>query len=370
MPDGLEESFGQDTLGEYVTMNIHAYSFFPSVVFGGDIAFGRLYEEKTWDSPNLTALMTWFAKNQSDMNDANVMFARFSRMLASGSHWLRENTPTGSKKNISAHYDLSNEMFENFLDARMQYSSAYFQNSDQTLESAQLGKIRRLINELDVNASSHVLEVGSGWGSLAIELAKEKGCRVTTITLSKEQKKFVEDKIQQASLKSLINVKLLDYRDIQAQYDAIVSVEIIEAVGKKYLPGYFKKLYESIKTGGCFVLQGITMAEHKYRQYARGADWIQTYIFPGSHIPTRKQILKLASSAGWNTKNELDLTESYARTLGIWKDRFNQKHASISSMGFDESFIRRWNYYFSYCEAGFQERHLNLKIFFFVVFPK
>jgi cyclopropane-fatty-acyl-phospholipid synthase len=359
MPDDSLRHYGDEQANVTARMEIHAYSFFTAVFWGGDIAFGEQYEQKSWDSPDLISLLSWFAMNQDVMDDQKLFTSWFVRKMTSLRHARRNNTLRGSRKNISAHYDLSNDFFEKILDPHMQYSSALYEKPNMTLAQAQQCKIDRIVQQLAVDKGMHVLEVGSGWGGLAMEIARQTGCNVTTITLSKEQKKYVEARIAQQGMQKQLNVVLQDYRNIQEVYDRVVSVEMIEAVGREFLPSYFQKIYACVKPGGLFVLQGITMAEEKYDVYASKADWIQKYIFPGSHIPTQSMVMNLAQGAGWQRLAQAELGPSYAKTLHQWHQTMMAKKQALTDMGFGEKILRRWAYYFSYCEAGFRQEHLH-----------
>jgi cyclopropane-fatty-acyl-phospholipid synthase len=277
-------------------------------------------------------------------------------------HLLRGNDLKGSVKNISAHYDLGNELFQTFLDESMTYSSADFASGAQTLEEAQREKLIRLADSVQVKPTDHVLEIGSGWGSFAIYLAKERGCRVTTVTVSRRQYEAVQAKIREAGLEGQIEILFQDYRKIEGQFDKIVSVEMLEAVGHKHLPEYFAVAERCLKESGLFGVQVITSADSRYEIMRRDVDWTQKHIFPGSLIPSLAALTDAAvKSSRFQMHSLHDLGKSYARTLAEWRTRFNANLPRIRELEFDDQFIRAWNYYFSYCEAAFETRHITVK---------
>jgi cyclopropane-fatty-acyl-phospholipid synthase len=276
-------------------------------------------------------------------------------------YFKRANTLKGSRQNISDHYDLSNEFFRLFLDETMTYSSAYFRRDGMTLEEAQLAKYERLCQQLHLSRADHVLEIGSGWGFGAVYMARRYGCRVTSVTISAEQYHLATKRVKAEGLEDLIQIRLEDYRKLSGQFDKIVSVEMLEAVGHKYLDTYFSKCNELLKRDGVLALQVITCPDSRYESMRKGVDWIQKHIFPGSLLPSVSAINAAINRAGEMTLVDLkDLGLHYAATLKIWFLHFNSRLEQVKAMGFDDRFIRKWNYYLCYCEAAFRMRNIHV----------
>ena len=294
------------------------------------------------------------------MNNLDTGYAWLNHVLDKVVHWSLANVVGKAKDNVAAHYDLSNDMFALFLDPTMSYSSAFFTSEKETLEQAQMNKIRMMIRKAHVKSTDHVLEIGSGWGALAMEAVRMTGCRVTSLTLSEEQKKLADERIAAAGLSDRIEIKLSDYRDFQGTFDKVISVEMIEQVGHEFLGTYFKCIERFLKPDGIAVIQAITLADHRYAGYLKGCDFIQKYIFPGSCLPC---ISAMTDALARETELVVDDIENigphYARTLRMWQDAFNANADKVRALGFDERFIRMWNYYFSYCEAAFATRTIG-----------
>jgi cyclopropane-fatty-acyl-phospholipid synthase len=275
-------------------------------------------------------------------------------------HLRNKNTLNQAQKNISRHYDLSNAMYELFLDKTMTYSCAIFDHENEALADAQLRKMDRILEKACLSESHHLLEIGTGWGSLAIRAAKLYGCRVTSITLSKEQQQLAQQRIAQAGLSDRIKVLLCDYRGVTGQYDRIISVEMLEAVGKAYYPAFFRSCDSLLKPNGMLVIQTITIPDQRYEAYSKTTDWMRLFIFPGGLLPSLTALTEVLSD---NTSFVIKQVESiglhYALTLARWKERFLDNREKIIEMGFPESFIRRWEYYFSYCQAGFAQHYID-----------
>ncbi|MBM4362062.1 MAG: class I SAM-dependent methyltransferase, partial [Deltaproteobacteria bacterium] len=269
-------------------------------------------------------------------------------------------TRLGSRRNIARHYDLSNELFGLFLDESMTYSSAIFEPAEATLAEAQTAKLRRICAQLALGPDDHLLEIGTGWGGLAIHAARNHGCRVTTTTVSEAQHRLAVERVRASGLEDRIDVLLRDYRDLRGQYDKLVSVEMIEAVGHEYLDQYFRACSDRLAPHGTMLLQAITIADQHHEQHQRSVDFIKEYIFPGSCIPS---VTSMVNSATRATDLRLcrleDLTPHYARTLRCWRERFLDNRAAVRALGFDEEFVRMWDYYLAYCEGGFEERYLG-----------
>jgi cyclopropane-fatty-acyl-phospholipid synthase len=342
------------------TMTIHDENFF--VRLGNDlkIGLGESFMANEWSaSPDLAEVLTPYAEKL--LHIVPAWMRKFRKFVEPFQPKHEENNPEGSKSNISRHYDLSNELFALFLDETMSYSSANF-GSDQVifanLAKAQIRKIEGVLDYAGVKAGMHILEIGSGWGQLAIQAAL-RGAKVNTITLSKEQKALADERIARAGLSNLIHVEIRDYRDLNQMYDAVVSVEMIEAVGEKYWPTYFGEIAKHLKPGGRFGLQAITMPHDRLLASKHAYTWIHKYIFPGGIIPSREVIDEF-------TRKEMRLVDSramgidYANTLKLWRERFMANRAKVAALGFDEEFERMWQYYLAYSEAGFRAGHLNV----------
>jgi len=332
----------------------------------GDIGFAESYMDKDFECDDLTALIKIGIINSDALQTKSEDEKKFSLynlfpVVNKLKHIMRKNSKTRSAKNIQEHYDLSNDFFELFLDDTMMYSSAVFEKPDEPLFDAQKRKIDLLAKKLNLKKGSKVLEIGSGWGAMAMHLVKEYGCEVTTLTLSKEQKKLCEGRFKEHNIEESVDVMLKDYRDMEGQFDAVIAVEMFEAVGREYFDVFFKKCESLLNPSGILVMQIITMPDQRYSSYCKGTDFIQKYIFPGGHLPSVGKILDVTTK---NTKLNLlhmeEFTEHYAKTLNIWHENFNKKLAHVKELGFDEYFIRMWKMYLSYCEAAFLTRNINL----------
>lgn len=332
----------------------------------GDIGFAESYMDKDFECDDLTALIKLGLINSDTLETKSEDKKKFSLynlfpVINKLKHIMRKNSKTRSAKNIQEHYDLSNDFFKLFLDDTMMYSSAVFEKADEPLFDAQKRKIDLLAKKLNLKKGSKVLEIGSGWGAMAMHLVKEYGCEVTTLTLSKEQKKLCEDRFKEHNIEESINIILKDYRDMEGEFDAVIAVEMFEAVGREYFDVFFKKCESLLKLSGILVMQVITMPDQRYSSYCKGTDFIQKYIFPGGHLPSVGKILDVTTK---NTRLNLlhmeEFTEHYAKTLNIWHENFNQKLEQVKKLGFDEYFIRMWKMYLCYCEAAFLTRNINL----------
>jgi len=288
--------------------------------------------------------------------------SRLLRAMDHASHRLRANTKDNAKANIQAHYDLSNQLYETFLDPTLTYSSAIFQDPSDHLESAQLRKIDRLIHQLSPVASDHVLEIGSGWGACAIRFAQKTGCRVTSLTLSTEQAHEARRRVAEAGLSDRVEIRLQDYRDVTESFDHIVSVEMIEAVGHEFLPEYFACVDRCLRPGGRFALQAITLPDERYKDYLKSSDFIRKHIFPGGHLPCPGLLHTLTVELKtWQLLSEFEFGRDYAETLRRWRDTFLLSLPKVRSLGFDDIFIRKWLFYLAYCEAGFDTDLIHVR---------
>ena len=343
-----------------VQLRVHAPRFYRRVLIGGSVGAGEAYVDGDWSTDDLVPLVRLMSINRSVIDRIDGGWMTVARALDKFSHRLRKNTRFGSRRNIGAHYDLSNEFFALFLDERMMYSSAIFEPGQESLEVASRAKLERLCQKLELEAGDHLLEVGSGWGGLAIYAASNFGCRVTTITISRQQYEEARRRVNAANLGDRITVEFRDYRDVDGVFDKIVSVEMVEAVGDEYLRSYFQKLDALLKPGGLMVIQAITIQDSRYIEALHGVDFIKKHVFPGSFIPSVSRLVEAAASRTTIVLVNLeDFGLDYAKTLRNWRERFEQSRERILSTGFDEAFIRMWRFYLSYCEGGFLERAIS-----------
>jgi cyclopropane-fatty-acyl-phospholipid synthase len=365
LPNGGSVSIGNGD-GPTANINIKNERFFKRCVLFSDIGFGESYVDGDWDTDNITNVIKWFLVN---IENSPGISGSATRVFALGTlkffnkiyHLRRTNSLSGSQKNISEHYDLHNDFFALFLDPSMTYSSAYFTEESMGLQEAQVEKYDRLCRQLQLKPTDHVLEIGSGWGGNAIHMAKNYGCKVTSITISKEQQKLAQERVAQEGLNDKISVELTDYRVVKGQFDKIVSIEMLEAVGDEFLDVYFKRCNELLKKDGILAFQVITCPDSRYDELKKGVDWIQKHIFPGSLLPSVARLNQAINNTGDLTLVDLkDLGLHYARTLHIWFDQFNAKLDEVKKLGFDDRFIRKWNYYLNYCEAAFAMRNINV----------
>ncbi|MFI3246507.1 MAG: cyclopropane-fatty-acyl-phospholipid synthase family protein [Ferrimonas sp.] len=329
------------------------------LLFGGSIGMAEAYRDGWWSSRDLTELIALFSKNLGLLDKIEGRFSWLAAPVRKISHMLNHNSKANSRKNIAAHYDLSNDFYRTFLDESMLYSSALFQQST-TLEQAQQAKLARICQQLDLQASDHLLEIGTGWGALAIYAAQHYGCRVTTTTISQAQYDEAKARVEQAGLSEQITLLMCDYRDLQGQYDKVVSIEMIEAVGERYLSQYFGQLQRCLRPGGHLLLQAITIADQRYQHYRNSVDFIQTYIFPGGFLPSVSVLTEqLAQHTNMVVRNIEDIGFDYGHTLAHWRQRFEAQLGVVRQLGFDEAFIRLWRFYFCYCQAGFETRRIS-----------
>ncbi len=351
------------TLGEAgpgdlsVQVQVHSPRFFISVLTGGSVAAGESYARAEWSCDHLTDLVRILALNRQSLDNLDSGLAKLASPLLRLGHWARRNTRRGSRSNISAHYDLGNDFYRLFLDSTMNYSCAIFEPDDSTLEEASTEKMDRICRKLNLSANDHLLEIGTGWGGLAIYAASRYGCRVTTTTISRNQWDFARARIAEAGLQNRIDAVLLDYRDLTGSYDKLVSIEMIEAVGHHYFDTYFRRCAELLKPEGQMLLQTITIADQNYLAARDSVDFIKHHIFPGSCIPSVTALCdSLTRSSDLRLFHLEDITAHYALTLAEWGRRFRLNRDKILEMRFSRGFIRLWEFYFAYCEGGFAER--------------
>ena len=352
------EHSGQNN-GPNTVIQIHDFRCVSNFFLKGDLGWAESYIENLWDTKNLTDFLEWGALNFHCFTNYIrgkwyvILFVRLK-------HLLNSNSKKGSKRNISFHYDLGNEFYKHWLDKSMTYSSAIFSSKDQRLYDAQINKFSNLADLCDIKSNDSVLEVGCGWGSFSIYLAKIIKAKVTAITISKKQFELVKKRIFEENLSDKIDVKLLDYRDLKGKFDKIVSIEMFEAVGEKYWPLYFRVLKNNLKTGGKIGLQTITIKDNYFLSYKKFPDFIQTYIFPGGMLPSVRSLNNTLDSEGLKILKENLFGQHYARTLNVWRESFDSSWADIKKSGFDVSFKRLWSYYLSYCEGGFKSGNINV----------
>lgn len=351
LPGGDCRLFGDGEHG--VTLHVHDEAMFGQVLAKGDIGLTEAYLDGQWDSPDITGLMTLLAANREQLKKA--VYGSWRNLLAARiRHWLNNNSRSGSKRNIMAHYDLGNDFYRLWLDPSMSYSAAiYRQADDGSLETAQHAKYRRILNCLNAEPGQTVLEIGCGWGGFA-ELAVQHGLKTTGVTLSPAQLEWAQKRVPAAEL------RLQDYRDLDEQFDHVVSIEMFEAVGERWWPTYFKTLAKSLKPGGKAVVQSITIRDDIFPEYRHSTDFIQQYIFPGGMLPSRTAFRAAAAKQGLVVREEFAFGRDYARTLAEWRHAFEARWPDIQKLGFDEPFRRLWRMYLCYCEAGFLAGNIDV----------
>lgn len=360
--DGTEHHFGEEraTARVQATIQVKDNAAYSLVLGAGSLGAGEAYMQGLWDSPDLLQTIRVFVLNMDLLRSMDRSSSWAGRFAARGFHWLHRNTLRGSRKNISAHYDLSNEFFTLFLDPTMAYSSAIFTPTTRTLEEASTNKFRHVCQRLQLTPQDHLLEIGTGWGGLAIHAAREFGCRVTTTTLSAEQARHARDWIAREGLSERITVLEQDYRELEGQYDKLVSIEMIEAVGPQYYQDYFAKVSALLKPTGLALIQSITISDQRYAASLGDTDFIKRYIFPGGQLPSNAVIAgHVAGATDMQMIGLEDITLDYARTLHAWRDNFQAALPQVRQLGFNETFIRMWRYYLCYCEGGFLERVIH-----------
>lgn len=342
-------------------IKIHSKISYKNIVVGGSIGAAESYMDGLWDCDDLATLFLIFIKNYTVMDALESFFYSLGNTVNKIRNRKYKNTINQSKKNISHHYDLSNEFYQLFLDKSMMYSSAYFKESSMTLEQASIAKLERICEKLDLKASDHVLEIGTGWGGFAIFAAQKYNCHVTTITISKQQFDYAKNAIKQAKLEDKITLLFEDYRHMEGTFDKIVSIEMVEAVGAEFFPIYFKQCANLLKAGGLCLFQAITIADKFYPTYKNEVDFIQKHIFPGGCLPSIQEIMN--NTAKYSNLQLLDafsFGNDYVKTIDIWNERVNQSSSEVLTLGFDRRFLRMWHYYLMYCKAGFLQNHINV----------
>ena len=360
--DGEEHAFGEpaDEAELTVTATVHDRRFYGDIAFGGSLGAGEAYMQGYWSCDKLTALIQLLLRNRDVLDGMDGGTARFTAPLAKLFHWVNRNTRDGSRRNISAHYDLGNDFFKLWLDPTMMYSSAVFERPDATLFDGSVAKLERICRKLDLKPTDHVLEIGTGWGGFALHAASNYGCRVTTTTISQEQYELAQERVAEAGLTDRVELLLEDYRDLRGHYDKLVSIEMIEAVGHQFLDTYFERCSRLLKDDGAMVLQAITMQDQRYAEALKTVDFIKRYIFPGSFLPSVSAIASsVATSTDMKIFNLEDIGPHYATTLRMWRENFFDRIVDVSAQGYPDAFIRMWDFYLCYCEGAFLERAIG-----------
>ncbi len=360
---GCDEAFFGDpeSSSPVATIHVHSSEFFKRMVLHGAMGAAESYMDGEWSTEDLTALFRVLLQNDEAIDSLRSSRFSVSEVIRKLEHFKNRNSRNGSKRNIHEHYDLGNDFFSLFLDESMMYSSAVFPSTDSELVDASWEKVDRVCRQLQLSKDDHVLEIGTGWGGFAYHAAKNYGCKITTTTISEEQFRFATERIDQAGLGDRVTVLQKDYRELTGQYDKLVSLEMIEAVGRQYLPEYFRTCDRLVGENGAMMIQAIVMPEQKFDRYAKSVDFIQKYIFPGGFLPS---ITEMQSCIKQQTRFRMvdlrDFGVHYALTLNHWNRRFHEQLDEVREQGFSERFIRMWRYYLCYCEAAFLERATGL----------
>ncbi|NOD75216.1 cyclopropane-fatty-acyl-phospholipid synthase family protein [Ruegeria sp. HKCCD4332] len=359
LPDGRTFRAEGTKPGPVAQVDVHDDDVFARLIREGELGFSDAYLDGHWSTPDLRSFMDVVHLGSETVYDGftgKFLVQAYERLR----FWLHRNNRAQAKKNISYHYDLGNDFYGLWLDETMTYSSAIFETGQESLEKAQTAKYASLVNEMGAKPGDHILEIGCGWGGFAEYAAKERGLRVTCLTISQEQFKYAKERIEKAGLSDLVEFKLQDYRDEQGQYDGIASIEMFEAVGQKYWPVYFETVRERLKPGAQATLQIITVGDHRWDYYKNGVDFIQKYIFPGGMLPSPSILRQQINQAGLSVVNSKEFGKSYDLTLRRWYETFNDKWDQIAEMGFDERFRRMWNYYLTACGAAFDTSNCDV----------
>ena len=353
-------AFGDGRAELRTQLVVHQERFFARALLGGDTAIGEAYMDGDWSTPDLVTLMQLAVRNLAQLEKSSTFFSSFSHFADRLRHRLRANTVEGSRRNIHAHYDLSNEFFRLFLDESMVYSCAWYETAEDSLETAQFQKLDRICRKLELQPKDRVLEIGTGWGAFALHAARNYGCQVTTTTISQQQHEYARVLFDGADKDRRIELLLKDYRDLSGSFDKIVSIEMFEAVGFEHYDDFFRVCDRLLKPDGSLLLQTISMNEQRFLQYLKQSDWIQKYIFPGAQLASLRGVLEsLARATRLSLFHAEDMGVHYARTLAAWRERFLARIAEVKALGFDDRFIRMWDYYLAFCEGAFLERHIS-----------
>jgi cyclopropane-fatty-acyl-phospholipid synthase len=343
------------------TVIVNSDRFYKRLVWEGSLGAAAAYLDGDWECDDLTELLRIFARQLERQPAVLSPLASISQAMSRVGHWLARNTRRGSRKNIEAHYDLGDDFFRLFLDPTMMYSSAIFESESLSLEQAQLARLERICSKLALKTSDHLLEIGTGWGGLAVHAARRIGCRVTTTTISENQYLHARQKVRAAGLEDRVTVLKQDYRDLRGRYDKVVSIEMVEAVGHQFHDTFFRQIARLLAPEGKMLLQAIVIPEQRYERYLKSVDFIQKYIFPGGSLPSLSALQSAVTRTSRMRLLEVnDFAEDYARTLREWRSRFWERIDDVRELGYSERFIRMWHYYLCYCEAGFRERAVGV----------
>lgn len=359
--DGEQLEFGDATTDLQIHIEILDPAFYRAVATHGSVGAGEAYMDGLWRCDNLVGLVQLLVRNRDMLDGMESGLARLGSIAMRGWHSLRRNTRDGSRRNIAAHYDLGNDFFSLFLSPDLMYSSAIWADESDTLETASTRKLERICRKLDLKPTDRVVEIGTGWGGFALYAAQHYGCHVTTTTISREQHALAIERVATAGMSDHVELLLEDYRDLRGQYDKLVSIEMVEAIGAPYLDTYFKQMGALLKPDGLALLQAITIEDHRYAQALTSVDFIKRHVFPGSFIPSINALLASKTRSSDLALIQLeDFGHSYALTLKAWRERFMAQLPQVRVQGFDERFIRMWEFYLAYCEGGFREHSIGV----------
>jgi len=353
-------SLGNSTSSLKAVVQIKNPKTYKRILLGGSIAAGETYIDGWWTSPDLTKVIQVLGREQGVLDDLDKSITKLLTLPKWLFHKANKNTKAGSKKNILAHYDLGNEMYKTFLDKEMMYSSAIYPDKNASLDQAQLHKLDLICQRLELKPGETLLEIGTGWGALAIYAAQHYGVKVTTTTISDAQFAYAKKRVNELGLQDKITLLSQDYRELEGQYDKLVSIEMIEAVGHEYLTSFFETCNNRLKPNGKLLIQAITISDQRYHQYRKSVDFIQRYIFPGGCLPSVSVMANNIATKSDMVITELhDIGQDYAKTLRDWYQRFDDKTNELKQIGYGDDFIRLWQFYFCYCEGGFLERTIS-----------
>ncbi|MFZ6766795.1 class I SAM-dependent methyltransferase [Undibacterium sp. Di26W] len=363
-PDGQTASFGRAFDGrQHVSLHLKDWQLYRSVLKSGDIGFAESYIAGHWTTSSLAGLIELISHNRAQLESV-IYGSWWGSLFYRVKHLLNRNSRAGSKKNIHAHYDIGNDFYQLWLDPSMTYSSALFvDDQPESLEQAQRSKYRRILEQLALPPQAKVLEIGCGWGGFAEMAIRDAAAHVTGLTLSSEQLHYAHERLHKAGLHAQSDLKIQDYRDADGSYDGIASIEMFEAVGETYWPGYFECLQRNLKQGGRACVQSIVIADDLFERYRKGTDFIQQYIFPGGMLPSVEKFHAMANEYGMEVVNTFHFGPDYARTLQMWRHNFMEKLPQVKAQGFDDAFLRTWEFYLAYCEAGFTAGSINVSQF-------
>lgn len=358
LPGGLKVRIEGDLPGVAAGLTIHRMRVARRFLLGGQIGFADAHLDGDWDSPDVSALLGYFLQNEASLEVRSRWYRNILERLV---HWRNRNSRSGSRRNIAFHYDMGNEFYRRWLDESMTYSSALFAEGAQDLAAGQRAKYARIADLAGLRPGMRVLEIGCGWGGFAEYACAERGIELVGLTLSREQLAFAERRLDAAGLAGRADLRLQDYRDVEGRFDAVVSIEMVEAVGERYWPVYFEKIRSVLAPGGRAALQAILIDDARFGRYRRSPDFIQRYIFPGGMLPSPSAFRSAAAAAGMRWAEDHGFGPDYARTVAEWRARFLAAWDEITSLGFDRRFRRLWSYYLSYCEAGFRHGSIDVR---------